>query len=289
MRQKKHITYFQILKNTVVEFLEEGSYFHGASLSYYTLFALIPLLYLSLLSFGNVFGQDRCIEIITELFQKNIGIDDIAIFTNYLKYMGRQSNSWVLNGFMIFLLLYSCSAFMVSLKYSINEFFNIQKRKREKLNIIMDFLKFRFLSITYLAIFALVIFVVYFIQIFAFSFLENYFHNKFGSLHVGYVVFHHLLSIAMNFVIIAIIFKYVHDGEIRWRLACYGALLTAVLLYLSQMVIKLYLQEYFFLGKGDVIGSLFILLAWVYYSSQVIFFGAKFTYVLGKHRKEILD
>jgi membrane protein len=287
MRQKKHVTYFQIVKRTVIEFLEEGSYFHGAALSYYTLFALIPLLYLSLISFGSLFGQDRCIEIITELFQKNIGIDDIAIFTNYLKFMGRQSNSWLLNVAMIFLLLYSCSAFMVSLKFSINEFFNIQKRKREKLNIFMDFIKFRFLSITYLAFFALIIFVSYFIQIFAFSFIENYFNNKHGSLNFGYIVFHHLLSIGMNFAIISIIFKFVHDGEIRLRLAFQGALLTAVLLYLSQIFIKIYLQEYFFLGKGDVIGTLFILMAWVYYSSQVIFFGAKFTYVLGKYRKDI--
>ena len=276
-----------ILRIATAEFFEEGAFFHGAALAYYTLFALIPLLYLTLISFGKILGEDLCINAVTEIFQKNIGIEDISIFTSYLKNLNNQSKSFSLNLVMIIALLYSCSAFMVSLKYSINDFFNIQKLKREKLNVVMDILKFRFLSLAYLAVFALLILLSYFIQIFAFSILENWMSSSFGNVLIGFVLFHHLFSILLNLLIIAFIFKFVHDGTVRWRLAFKGALLTSLLLFMSQLIIKYYLQHYFFLGKGDVVGSMFILMAWVFYTAQVIFFGAKFTYVYGKAYHEV--
>ena len=276
-----------ILRIATAEFFEEGAFFHGAALAYYTLFALIPLLYLTLISFGKIFGEDMCINAVTEIFQKNIGIEDISVFTAYLKNLNNQSKSFSLNLVMIIALLYSCSAFMVSLKYSINDFFNIQKRKREKLNVVMDILKFRFLSLAYLAVFALLILLSYFIQIFAFSVLENWLSSSFGNVHVGVILFHHLFSILLNLLIIALVFKFVHDGTVRWSLAFKGALLTSLLLFMSQVIIKYYLQHYFFLGKGDVVGSMFVLMAWVFYTAQVIFFGAKFTYVYGKAHHEV--
>ncbi len=284
-KSSKSILY--LLKNATAEFFEEGAFFHGAALAYYTLFALIPLLYLTLISFGKIFGEDMCINAVTEIFQKNIGIEDISVFTAYLKNLNNQSKSFSLNLVMIIALLYSCSAFMVSLKYSINDFFNIQKRKREKLNVVMDILKFRFLSLAYLAVFALLILLSYFIQIFAFSVLENWLSSSFGNVHVGVILFHHLFSILLNLLIIALIFKFVHDGTVRWSLAFKGALLTSLLLFMSQVIIKYYLQHYFFLGKGDVVGSMFVLMAWVFYTAQVIFFGAKFTYVYGKAHHEV--
>lgn len=284
-KSSKSILY--VLKNATAEFFEEGAFFHGAALAYYTLFALIPLLYLTLISFGKIFGEDMCINAVTEIFQKNIGIEDISVFTAYLKNLNNQSKSFSLNLVMIIALLYSCSAFMVSLKYSINDFFNIQKRKREKLNVVMDIFKFRFLSLAYLAVFALLILLSYFIQIFAFSVLENWLSSSFGNVHVGVILFHHLFSILLNLLIIALIFKFVHDGTVRWSLAFKGALLTSLLLFMSQVIIKYYLQHYFFLGKGDVVGSMFVLMAWVFYTAQVIFFGAKFTYVYGKAHHEV--
>ncbi|MCF8220140.1 MAG: YihY/virulence factor BrkB family protein [Cryomorphaceae bacterium] len=285
--EKSSKSILHVLKNATAEFFEEGAFFHGAALAYYTLFALIPLLYLTLISFGKIFGEDMCINAVTEIFQKNIGIEDISVFTAYLKNLNNQSKSFSLNLVMIIALLYSCSAFMVSLKYSINDFFNIQKRKREKLNVLMDILKFRFLSLAYLAVFALLILLSYFIQIFAFSVLENWLSSSFGNVSVGVILFHHLFSILLNLLIIAFIFKFVHDGMVRWSLAFKGALLTSLLLFMSQVIIKYYLQHYFFLGKGDVVGSMFVLMAWVFYSAQVIFFGAKFTYVYGKAHHEV--
>lgn len=268
-----------VFRETFTSFFEERAHLHAATISYYTLFAMIPLLYLVVVSFGKVLGEDFCIQVITDLFKKNIGLNDIHLFTDYLKNINQQSRSWLLNVIMICALLYSCSAFMLSLKHSMNDFFDIETEKQRKINIFFDLLKFRFLSLSYLALIALIIFSLYFLQIFVFSVLSSWL----TSVNFGYVFLQYFFSITLNFLVISFIFKYNHDGKVAWNIASKGALLTAILLFLSQLVIKWYLQRYFFLGKGDLVGSIFILMAWVFYSAQVMFFGAKFTYFYAKN------
>ena len=94
--------------------------------------------------------------------------------------------------------------------------------------------------------------------------------------------FQHLISIFSNILIFTIVFKYIHDGFVPLKLAIKGAIVTSVLLFLSQLLIKYYLHNYFFLGNMGIGGSLFIFLAWVHYSAQIVFFGAKFTAVLAE-------
>ncbi|MBI3240218.1 MAG: YihY/virulence factor BrkB family protein, partial [Flavobacteriia bacterium] len=76
-----------------------------------------------------------------------------------------------------------------------------------------------------------------------------------------------------------IIFKYLNDGRVEWKLAISGALVTAILLYMGQLLIKYYLKNYFFGSSIGLPGTILVMLAWMYYSSQIIFLGAKFTKV----------
>lgn len=73
-----------------------------------------------------------------------------------------------------------------------------------------------------------------------------------------------------------------HNAKVTWRVARNGAIATAILLYLSQWIIGYYLQHYFVMGTLGVANSIFIMLAWVHYSAQIVFFGAKYTYQIGK-------
>ena len=278
MKNKSIRTYFNVLRESTFSYFKEGAHFHAATISYYTLFSTIPLLYLIVVSFGKLFGEEFCIKAISDLIRNNVGLTNIDVFTGYIKSIHEQSRSWILNLVMVGALLYSCSAFMVSLKHSINDFFDVEHEKNNR-NIFLDIIKFRFLSLSYLALLALVIFLLYFLQLFVFSFVSSWFNSS----NFGLIFIQQIFSLSLNFIIILFIFKFVHDAKISWRLASTGAWLTAILLLLSQLLIKWYLQRYFLLGKGDVIGSVFILMAWVFYSAQVIFFGAKFTYIYGKN------
>jgi membrane protein len=90
-------------------------------------------------------------------------------------------------------------------------------------------------------------------------------------------VLQHGFAILSNFIIFTMVFKFVHNGRVQWKLAMGGALVTAIMLYIGQLLIKYYLFHFFFAASIGITGSFFVILAWVYYSSQIIFFGAKFT------------
>jgi membrane protein len=274
---------FQIIKLAFVNYIKEGAFFHGAALAYYTLFALFPILYLAISSFGKIVGRDKMVSIIQQLFYEKVGLADSDTIIEYLKVIDLDNGSWLMSLVSVLVLLYACSAFLVSLKRSLNDFFDVKHDEND--NIVLKLVRFRFLSVLLLSAFALVIILFYFFQIFVVSLIEHSVLSYNGIINFSMLCFDHALSIISNVIIFWVILKYVNDAKVSNKLALKGAVLTALLLYGSQLAIKYYLQNYFFLGKSGIAGSLFILLAWVNYSAQIIFFGAKYTHVLQQKTK----
>lgn len=274
--------FFKLFYNSLIVFIKEGAFFHGAALAYYTLFAFVPIVYLTTSIFGRIFGQKTMESIISDLFRNHIGIKDTSGIMSVLNGVNFDKPSIWMEILSIAIVVYTCSAFLVSLKRSINDFFKIKRSKIKEVNVILDFIGFRFLSLALLAFFALVVILFYFVQIFVFSGLENYLNANNLLVDFSFIIFQYVISILSNTIIFTLIFKYIHDGKVEFRLAIRGAAVTSILLFFSQLLIKYYLQNYFSLGNLGIVGSLFIFLAWVNYSAQIVFFGARFTQLLGE-------
>jgi membrane protein len=270
------------IKDAIIEYIQEGAFFHGAALAYYTLFAFVPIVYLTTSIFGRIFGQKNMENITIDLLKNRVGISNTDDVMSILHQVNFEKPNLFLEIISILVLLYGCSAFFVSLKRSMNEFFNISRKKRHEENILMDIVGFRFLSVAYLGIFALIIILFYFTQTFAFSIIEHWMKSTSGFVDVTFSILQYIISILSNILIFVIVFKYIHDGSVPWRIAVDGAFVTSIFLFVSQLIIKYYLINYFFLGNLGIAGSLFIMLAWVNYSAQIVFFGAKYTSVLAK-------
>ena len=88
-----------------------------------------------------------------------------------------------------------------------------------------------------------------------------------------------VISIGVITVLFALIFKYLPDAEIAWRDVWSGALVTAVLFSLGKFLIGLYLGNSAVSSSFGAAGSLVLLLIWIYYSAQILLFGAEFTQV----------
>lgn len=270
-----------LFKETFVEYAKESTLMHSASLAYYTLFAMLPLMYLSINFLGRVVGNEVVRETIATLLQNQVGISDISGIMEFLKTIDIEQRNFLMETIGIGALLFSCSAFLFSLKRSINDFFDIEKPSLTKRKILLNNLLFRLFAIVIIAFFGILIITLYIGETVLISMGSSLFENE--TLKYFYSNFlEHATSILMSFIIFSAIFKYVHDGIVRWKLAMAGALLTAVLLYGGQLLIKYYLTNYFFAAKGGLAGTFFVLLAWVYYSAQIIFLGAKFTAVYAK-------
>jgi membrane protein len=88
-----------------------------------------------------------------------------------------------------------------------------------------------------------------------------------------------VISIGVITILFALIYKFLPDAEIAWRDVWLGAFVTAVLFSLGKLVIGIYLGNSAVSSSFGAAGSLVLLLVWIYYSAQILFFGAEFTEV----------
>jgi membrane protein len=272
------LAFWQALK----EYVQQGAFHHGAALAYYTLFAFIPILYLTTSIYGRMIGAKNMRVIVSDLLHDGLGLTDAESILHLVDSMSIDKPSFFMEVVSVGILLYTCSAFMLSLKRSLNEFFNVTKKNRQESNLFMELIGFRFISVFMLAVFALVIILFYFAQVFVFSALNSWIHWHIGFIDVSFKILQIGLTLVSNVLIFSLIFKYMHDAKVSWRVAFKGAILTAILLYFSQWILSYYLQHFFMMGQLGIANSIFMMLAWVHYSAQIIFLGAKFTYQVGK-------
>jgi membrane protein len=88
-----------------------------------------------------------------------------------------------------------------------------------------------------------------------------------------------VISFCLVTFLFGMIFKLLPDVYVAWRDVWLGAALTSLLFSLGKIVIGLYLVRTTIGSAYGAAGSLVVILLWVYYSAQILFFGAEFTKV----------
>lgn len=267
-----------LFKNSFIEFVRDKSFIHGASLAYYTIVALVPMLYLSFLTIGKILGQEKLIAIVASVAKEQIGIDDVSWLVEALTLIDLGSGSLVLQVVGIIVLAFSASAIFSSLRASLNQFFDVEIIEKKK--NFLDGLIARGVSFLMLTLVAMVVVVFYFMETAFVSFGTDIFGSD-SNLWISKGI-EHVASLVSNTIIFLFVFKYLHDGKVEWAIAFRGSVFTAALLYVGQLLIKYYLTNYFFAAGGGVAGTILAILAWMFYSSQIIFLGAKVTMVYAR-------
>lgn len=266
----------KLFKRTFFEFFQENSFFHGAALAYYAVFAIIPIIYLAVISFGKIMGQEEILRMIKVLLEEQVGIKDSSGILAFLSEVHFEKSSVVLNIIGIVALMFSSSALISSLRMSINEFYDIHVKIEDRKTKIYHTVLTKLISVFMLAVFGVSIVLLYTAETIFLSVsgqLYDSFHLKQQWIMGG---MEHLVSIGINTILFALVYKFLHDGKVLWKLAFSGGLLTACLLHIGQIGLKFYLTNFFFGSQMGIAGTLLIFLAWMYYTSQIIFLGAKF-------------
>lgn len=282
LRKKSWKGTYELFKDTFVEFFRERPFVHSAALSYYTVLTLVPILYLSFETFGKLIGQKMMVQIISNFMSEQVGIKDVSGIIDFLNQVNFEKGNPILQIIVTITLFLSSSALFNSMKYSINQFFNVEKEHSSPKKAILSDLISRFRSILFLAFFGFVIVATYLTQTVFISFGSQLLAESDSFQYILMVTIQHFSSFISNLVIFLFIFKYLHDATVRWKVALTGSLFTSVLLYLGQLAIKYYLTHYFFARNGGIAGSILLILVWMYYSAYIIFLGAKFTTVYGR-------
>lgn len=261
------------------EYGEEHSFTYGAALSYYSIFAIVPTLYLAVTVIGVIFGEDYLLIQLQTGLSETVGEESAVQITETVRSLNISNSGILMNTISIAALIYSTTAIFWSIKSSLHMMWNLKPEVKSKiLKTIID----RLVSLIMLIIIGLVIALVFVAET-TFVLIVEHLHVKdLEGISYGVYVLEHTVGIILHTLIFILIFKYLPDAKIRWRTILTGAIFTGVLFYIGTYLVSWYLSVVPFTNRLGAAGPILIFLLWVYYSAQIVFLGAKFTHVWSK-------
>ncbi|HEY0984142.1 YihY/virulence factor BrkB family protein [Schlesneria sp. T3-172] len=266
---------WNLLRQTASDWSEDNVPRLGAALSFYTALSIAPLLVLSLRVAASVFGEEAARGEIESQIQSMIGEQGAEAIQSMLQSANQPETGTWATILGLVTLLFGASGVFGQLQESLNTIWDVTPKPGQGL---WSFIRYRFFSMAMVMSFAFLLLVSLIISA-GLSFAGGYLFNWLSQFEGLTQAANFVASLLVFTLLFAMMFKYVPDAEIKWKDVWLGAFMTAVLFNIGKFVIGLYLGRTTFASSYGVAGSLIVLLVWVYYSAQIIFFGAEFTQV----------
>ena len=263
-----------LLKDAASDWIDDGAMRLSSSLAYYAIFSLAPLLVILISIAGLVFGEEaargQLSQQIAVLAGRGAG-DAIqaAVQSSASQKSGGVMATIVSTG----LLLFGASTVFAELKDSLNIIWGvIVKPGRPFLTLMHDrFFSFSIvLAIGFLLLVSLVISVLL-------ALLGKYMSLRFELPSAVWQAWDFIISFIVVSSLFALIFKLLPNVRLRWRDVWLGAVATSLLFTIGKLIIGYYLATSSIASSFGAAGSVVIVLAWIYYSACILFFGAEIT------------
>jgi membrane protein len=272
-----------LLGRTYLEWTEDHASQYGAAMAYYMFFSLAPLLIFAVAFAGSFFGAEAARGQIVAELQHLIGRDG-AEAVQALVWSARGSNAGLTVSVAgIAALLWGAAQVFYSLHTALNRMWRVPDAtevKRGFKNDLLGFVKYRALSFTMVLIVGLLL-VLSLLASTAIAAFEAYL-SRVGRASAGMTLLSYsdvTLSVAALTCLLAVIYKLLPDAKIAWRDVWFGAVITSSLLTVGKVAIGWYLGGSGIRSVYGAAGSLVVILIWVYYSCQILLFGAEMTHV----------
>jgi membrane protein len=247
----------------------------GAALSYYTIFSLAPVLLLVVAVAGMFLGSDAAQGKIVDQLSGLLGTEAATVIQTMLEKAGQHKGGILATVIGFVTLVVGATGVLIELQDALNTVWKVvAKPGRGVKGILRD----RLLSFGIVLGFGFLLLVSLVLSA-AVSVLDSWI----GGLIPGWVIVGYVLSYGLSLGLVAgvlaAIFKILPDVKISWRDVWVGALVTSVLFHIGKFGISLYIGKASVASTFGAAGSLAVLLVWIYYSSQIVLFGAEFTRV----------
>ena len=268
---------FSLLKQTGQEFLQDKGPQLGAALAYYTVFSLAPLILVLPAAVGVLFRDDPAgaWNKITQQISYFLDPSVIQVVQDIARKASQPGKTTVATFIGVALALFGASGVFGQLQDALNTMWGVKAKPGLG---IWGFLRSRFLSFAMVAGVCFLLLVSLTIEALLKAFSQYVQSVLPGGLIVAMSVYL-IFDFAIVVLLFAMIFKFLPDVKIQWRDVWIGAVMTAILFAIGKWLLGLYLASG---AAGSAYGpasSLITLLLWVYYSSQILLFGAEFTQV----------
>lgn len=272
----------ELLVKAAARFNEDNATRLAAAFSFYAVLALAPLLVFAVALASHFLDQGELhAQIITQA-KEQLGRGAADLVTSMIQQANKPGASIIASIVSLVLALIAASGLFDQLDAAVSSIWKISAKKG---NLVQTFLLKKIVAITMALIFVALIFVWM-----ALDSVISYWRA-----HTGLSPAWHLVSfgvsVAFLSVVFAIAFKGLPRGMVQWRDVWIPACVTAFGFGLSKYLLSLYFAySNVGLAYGPA-GALVVILLWLYYSSQIFFFGVElvfaFAYEFGSHKTEL--
>jgi membrane protein len=253
----------------------------GAALSFYTIFSITPLLIIIIAVIGFFYNPNDARSEIFLQIKDMVGKEGAIMIQNTLKNAASSKSGIIATSVSVLTLFVGATALLNQLQNSLN---TICKVRRKKGRGIWGILKDRAIHLFVIMTFGFFI-ILFLITGSVLSVLDNYIDK---NLAFSLSLINFLFSLLIIFLLFAVLYKVLPDVKISWRDVWIGALVTALLFVIGKNFITGYIGNTSYSSVYGAAGSLAVFLVWVYYSAQILFLGAEFTYIYAnKHGRGI--
>jgi membrane protein len=262
-----------ILREAVSDWFRHRSARLGAALAYYSVFSLGPLLLIVTSVAGLFYGRDAVRGALSAQFRNLLGPSGSEAVEAMLKGASSESSGTLTAIFGIVLLIVAALGVVVQLKDALNTIW--ETKEPESASIAWYARTYGIALGGILALgFLLAVSLVVSAGLAAFSAWIG------GSVEqsVLWTIVNTLVSLAVLSALFAFLFKFFPDADVEWRHVWFGALVTAVLFEIGKLGISWYIGTQGLESTYGAAASIVILLIWVYYSAQIVLFGAELTH-----------
>ena len=273
--------WIDLLKRAAAKWSEHKAPKMGAALAYYTALSLAPLVIILLSILSLVFGEGLARKELTSQVFQLMGQSGASTIAPILQSSASKTSGIIGMAIGFITLLFGASGVFGELQDSLNRIWEVPPRTGDTF---WATIKSRFLSFAMVFVIGFLLLVSLIIST-AISGASQYLSHFTPGLEIVW----QLLNMAVSFVVVsllfAIIFRVLPDTKISWHDVWLGGALTALLFTIGKFLLGLYLGHAAIGSSYGAAGSLIVMLVWVYYAAQILFFGAEFTWVYSERRK----
>jgi membrane protein len=251
----------------------------SAALAYYTIFSLAPLLVIVIAIAGLVWDAGAVRTQVLNQVQGLVGADGAEFVAGLMTNTGSPGEGILALVIGILTLLFGALGVFNELHNSLNIIWNVRVEKprgflQSLKNVVLD----RLLSFTMILGIGFLLLVSLVVTA-GLSAAQKTLGEAFPIPEFLLQIMNLVISVGVITVLFALIFKFLPDVRLAWRDVWMGAFVTSLLFSLGKTLIGLYLGNSAVGSTFGAAGSLVLLLLWIYYSAQILFFGAEFTQV----------
>ncbi len=268
-------TILRIFKSSLRAWWDDDALRLGASLAYYTLFAIAPILLVATAVAGMVFGADAVRGEIVGQLDHLIGAEGARAVQSLLEGASQRRAGILATVFGSITFVVAATGAFLELQGALNMIWRVKPNPG---------VNFKAFLLDRLRSFGLVIAIGFLLMVSlavtaALAALNGWLARYAPQVPLLWSAVSMFVSLIVTTGLFALLFRFLPDVKLHWRDVMIGALVTAVLFTIGQQVIGLYLGQSSMASSYGAAGSVMILLLWVYYSCQILLLGAEFTRV----------